>query len=182
MTLATNYGRSYWRHVEHTAATHPDKSAFEIFIESTIPRETVDLVIRDIDGKVRKVVAGRTETDRFVNATIVMLDKERDRIKQAASDDIDELFVNAFDDREAAVEAYADWFFEWKRSYIVLKETLTSAANRSIEAGKYETLSEAVEHDVKDYFIRHYQAQVLKPDLRDRKISAGLESTVPPRP
>ena len=178
VTLATNYGRSYWRHLEHTAATHPDKSVFDIVVQSALPQETVDLVIRDFDGKVRKVVAGRSDTDRFVNETIIMLDKERDRITDAASRDIDEIFENAFADRDVAVESYADWFFEWKRSYIVLKETLTSAANRAIEAGEYETLSEAVERDVKEYFMRHYQAQVLKPKQRDRKISAGLEASV----
>ena len=33
-------------------------------------------------------------------------------------------FALAFQDREQAISAYADWFFEWKRSYVVLKETI----------------------------------------------------------
>jgi len=175
LTLATTYGRSYLRHLDHTAATHPDSSVFEIFVKSALPQDTIDLVIRDVDGKVRKVVANQSDADRFVNDTILMLDEERDRIKQAANSDIDEIFETAFADRDGAIEKYADWFFEWKRSYIILKETLTSAANRALQAGEYESLSEAVERDVKDYFLRHYKAQVLKPELRDQKISAGLE-------
>ncbi len=175
LTLATTYGRSYLRHLDHTAASHPDSSVFEVFVKSALSQETIDLVIRDVDGKVRKVVANQSDADRFVNTTILMLDEERDRIKQAANADVDEIFDGAFADRDEAIESYADWFFEWKRSYIVLTETLTSAANRALQAGEYESLSEAVERDVKDYFLRHYKAQVLKPELRDQKISVGLE-------
>src|SRR5690606_12967355 len=72
----------------------------------------------------------------------------------------------------------ADWFFEWKRSYIVMKEAFSSVASRLVQAGEYENLSEAVERDLKDYFMRHYQAQVLKPELRDQVITAGLERSV----
>ena len=117
----------------------------------------------------RRVAAGKSQTGKFVNETIAMLDDERDRIKQAAARDIDRVFENAFSDKEQVLEAYADWFFEWKRYYIVLKETLTSAATRFVQTGEYESLSEAVERDLKDYFMRHYKAQVLKPELRDQQ-------------
>ena len=177
-SLGSTFWRSYQRHLDYTAATHPDRSIFEIFIAPSLPKDAVDLVVRDVDGKMRRVVASKSDTDNFVNDTILMLDDERDRIKRAADADIDQLFANAFADKEQAVEAYADWFFEWKRSYIVLKESLTSAATRFVEAGEYESLSEAVERDLKDYFMRHYKDQVLKPDVRDEKISKGLETLV----
>ena len=61
---------------------------------------------------------------------------------------------------------------------MVLKETLTSTINRMIEAGKYESLNEAVEADVKDYFLRNYKEQVLKPELRDQTITKGVEQAV----
>ena len=177
-TLGTNYWRSYQRHAEHSQAAHEDRSFIDILLKPQFGADRVDLVIRDVDGKIRQVVASQRETDRFVNDTILMLDDERDRIKSAANADIDEIFDNAFADKQESVEAYADWFFEWKRSYIVLKETMTSAANRFIQAGEYESLSEAVENDVQDYFMRHYQDQVLKPELRDQKISRGLDQSV----
>ena len=85
-----------------------------------------------------KVVASKSEADKFVNDTILMLDEERARIKQAAHEDLDRSFALAFQDREQAISAYADWFFEWKRSYVVLKETVVSAITRFFEAGKYE--------------------------------------------
>ncbi len=177
-SLGTTFWKSYQRHLDYTVATHPDRSLFEVLVGPSLPEDAVDLVVKDIDGKIRRVAASKSETDTFVNETILMLDDERDRIKQAAGADIDRLFETAFSDREQVIDAYADWFFEWKRSYIVLKESLTSAAMRFVEAGEYESLSEAVERDLQDYFMRHYMDQVLKPDLRDAKITDGLEVLV----
>ena len=93
-------------------------------------------------------------------------------------EDLDRTFAIAFQDREAAISAYADWFFEWKRSYVVLKETISSAITRIFETGKYESLNEAIEADVKDYFLRNYKEQVLKPELRDETITKGVEQAV----
>ena len=135
-------------------------------------------MVKDVDGTLHKVVASKSEADKFVNDTILMLDDERARIKQAAHEDIDRAFALAFQDREQAISNYADWFFEWKRSYVVLKESLTSAITRFFEAGKYESLTEAIEADVKDYFLRNYKEQVLKPEVRDQTISQGVEQAV----
>ena len=54
---------------------------------------------------------------------------------------------------------------------MVLKETISSAITRFFEVGKYESLNEAIEADVKDYFLRNYKEQVLKPELRDQTIT-----------
>jgi hypothetical protein len=178
VSLGSTFWRSWQRHQDYSVSAHPDNSIFDIFVKSSLPEDAVDLVVRDVDGKLRRVVAAKSETDKFVNETIVMLDDERDRIKLAAGADIDRTFENAFADKEQVLEAYADWFFEWKRSYIVLKETLTSAAARFVQTGEYESLSEAVERDLKDYFMRHYKDQVLKPEVRDQKITKGLETLV----
>jgi len=60
----------------------------------------------------------------------------------------------------------------------VLKESLISAISRVFEAGEYESLSEAIEADVKDYFLKNYKEQVLKPELRDQIITQGVEQAV----
>jgi hypothetical protein len=167
VSLGTTFYRSYDRHLDHTAAVHPDKSVFDIFFgDKSLPPDAVDLVIRDVDGSLRKVIASKSEADQFVNDTILMLDEERARIKQAAHEDLDRAFAIAF---------HADWFFEWKRSYIVLKETIASAITRFIEVGKYESVTEAIDADVKEYFLKNYKDQVLKPELRDQVITKGVE-------
>ena len=144
MSLGTTFYRCYQRHLDHTAAMHEDKSVLDIFFpDQTLPSDAVDLVVKDVDGNLHKVIASKSETDEFVNGTILMLDEERARIKQAVHEDLDRTFALAFQDRDEAINSYADWFFEWKRSYVVLKESLTSTINRMIEAGKYELLNEA---------------------------------------
>ena len=179
VSLGTTFYRSYQRHLDHTAPVHADNSILDIFFgDKSLPPDAVDLVIRDVDGSLHRVVASKSEADRFVNDTILMLDEERARIKQAAHEDIDRSFALAFQDREAAISSYADWYFEWKRSYVVLKETISSAITRFFEVGKYESLNEAIEADVKDYFLANYNDQVLKPELRDQTITKGVEQAV----
>src|SRR5680860_853994 len=155
LSLGTTFYRSYYRHLDHTAAIHADKSMFDIFFgDRTLPPDAVDLVVKDVDGTLHKVVASKSEADAFVNATILMLDDERARIKEAAHQDLDRSFALAFKDREQTIDSYADWFFAWKRSYVVLKETISSAVTRFFETGKYESVTEAIEADVKEYFLR----------------------------
>jgi phosphoglycolate phosphatase-like HAD superfamily hydrolase len=176
VSLGTTFYRSYYRHLDHTAAVHPDKSVFDVFFgDKTLPPDAVDLIIKDVDGTLRKVVASKFEADKFVNDTILMLDEERARIKQAAHEDLDRSFALAFQDREQAISGYADWFFEWKRSYVVLKETISSAIARFLEVGKYESVTEAIDADVREYFLKNYKDQVLKPELRDQTITKGVE-------
>ena len=179
LSLGTTFYRSYMRHADHTAAVHPDGSVFDIFTPTrTLPPDAVDLVVKDVDGKLHRVLVSRSETDTFINETILMLDDERARIKEAVHQDIDRTFALAFQDRDETIEAYADWFFAWKRSYIVLKETISSAISRVLETGKYESLGEAIEADVKEYFLKNYTEQVLKPELRDETITKGVEQAV----
>ncbi|MGH6735863.1 MAG: hypothetical protein ACRECX_07250 [Methyloceanibacter sp.] len=179
LSLGTTFYRSYYRHLDHTASVHADKSVFDIFFPSkTLPPDAVDLVVKDVDGTLHKVIASKSEADKFVNDTILMLDEERARIKQAAHQDLDRSFALAFQDREQAISAYADWFFAWKRSYVVLKETVSSAVSRFLETGKYESVTEAIEADVREYFLRNYKEQVLKPELRDETITKGVEQAV----
>ena len=179
LSLGTTFYRSYQSHLDHTGPVHADKSILDIFFgDQSLPPDAVDLVVKDVDGSLHRVVASKSETDGFVNDTILMLDDERARIKQAAHEDLDRSFALAFQDRAPSIGAYADWFFEWKRSYVVLKESITSAITRFFEVGKYQSLTEAVEADVEDYFLTNYKEQVLKPELRDPVITQGVEQAV----
>jgi hypothetical protein len=132
-------------------------------------------VYRDINGRVHKVVAATSAIDHFVNKNLIALDDDRERIIKRLQADMDRVFARAFEDREKAVNDYADWFFEWKRSYVILKEAIKSTAANLVKLGKYESVKEAVEHDIKDYFYKNYKSRVLKPEMRDRIITASIE-------
>ncbi len=179
LSLGTTFWRSYQRQLDHSAAVHADNSVLDILFGALdLPADQVDLVIKDVDGRLHKVVASKSETHKFVNDTILMLDDERARIKLSAHDDLDRAFAAAFQDREQSISSYADWFFEWKRSYVVLKESLSAAVTHFFQAGEYQSLNEAIEADVKDYFLQNYKEQVLKPELRDQVIGQGVEQAV----
>ena len=51
VSLGTTFYRSYYRHLDHTAPVHADKSVFDIFFgDKSLPPDAVDLVIKDVDG------------------------------------------------------------------------------------------------------------------------------------
>ena len=78
LSLGTTFYRSYQRHLDHSAAVHTDNSVLDIFFgDQSLPPDAVDLIVKDVDGKLHKVVASKSETDKFVNDTILMLDDER---------------------------------------------------------------------------------------------------------
>ncbi len=181
LSIGTNYYRSYQRHVEYTRATHLDKSYLEVLLGRAGPALSsgeTKFVYRDINGKLHRVVAASSAMDRFVNDTLVKLDEARERILRRVDQDMDRIFQRAFADRDEVVDKYADWFFEWKRSYVILKEAIASSAGRLLKTGEYESLREAVERDVKDYFMKNYNERVLKPEIRDRVIATGMEAVV----
>lgn len=179
MSIGVTFWRSYQRYLAHTASVHGDHSILSIlFPDQSIPPDAVDLVVKDVNGKVHRLVASKSKTDQFVNQTLLRLDQQRDEIKKQANSDIDHAFNVAFQDRKQSINNYADWFFAWKRSYIVLKQTIMSAITRAFQAGKYQTLNEAIQSDVQDYFLQNYKEQVLKPELRDPVIAQGVEEAV----
>src|SRR5262249_24462283 len=73
VSLGTTFYRSYYRHLDQTAAVHPDKSVLDIFFpDRSLPPDAVDLIVKDVNGSLHKVVASKSEADRFVNDTILM--------------------------------------------------------------------------------------------------------------
>ncbi|MEM8877879.1 MAG: hypothetical protein AAGD23_08395 [Pseudomonadota bacterium] len=175
-TVGTTFFVSLNRHLEHSRIAHPDGTVARVLNAVSVPQRDLGLVYRDMDGTVRRVLVERDAADRFVNAALQRLEDQRAQALKRASEDVTRIFATAFADRDAAIEAYADWFFAWKRSYVLLSEAMASTATRLVEVGEVEPLHIAVSRDLKDYFLRHYTEQVLKPALRDSVISAGFES------
>ena len=67
-SLGSTFWRSYQRHQDYTTAAHKDQSVFDVIIgRSSLPEDAIDLVVRDFDGKLRRVAAAKSETDKFVN-------------------------------------------------------------------------------------------------------------------
>lgn len=174
ITLGTTWWLGLERDRLFTRPVQSDGSEARIGTDAAIS-ETVTILARDGEGRLVRRIAERQDADRYVNEAIARLDAARDAAKAQARAEIDTLFALAFADRDAAIDDYADWFFAWKRPYVVLKEAVVSVVAHIAETGEYEPLATAVERDLQTYFIRHYSERVLKPDFRDPMISAGFE-------
>jgi hypothetical protein len=175
VAIGTNWWTSFKRDLVFGRAVQPDGTAVAIDTGQPL-EETVTILLRDGDGTLRRLIVERTAADRFVNETLRLLDRERERQRTLAAAEVTALLAEAFADADQAVERHADWFFSWKRSYVVLKEAAVSAATRLLAPGDYEPLGVAVERDLQDYFMRHYLEQVLQPELRQPVIARSFEA------
>ena len=174
-SFGTTFVTSLMRHLEYSRSVHPDGTVARVLGAVSGPQRDVGLVYRSEDGKVLRMLVERDAADRFVNDNIARIETARVSAKAEASKDLERMFAQGFSDADAAIETYADWFYAWKRSYVLLKEAVVSTVSHLSEIGEVEPLSVAVERDIKAYFLRHYSEQVLKPQMRDSVIASGME-------
>ena len=135
----------------------------------------VELVLRQVDGNLVRVIAAKGAADELINGALIALDKARRNAKDEARLGVDQLFERAFANRKDDLEAYADWFFAWGQSWRLLYEAVTGALQETARLAFSQTqVSDAARHSVEDYLLRHYQEFVLKPALRDPMIVEGV--------
>lgn len=178
LSLGMNYYHGFKRDLEYTKSRHIDRTAFEVFQTSLIAKDKVELVIRNFNGELERRAASKSQLAAYIKGHASELDQAQKAQNEETSIKLATLFEKAFEDKGEAIEKYADWFFEWKRPYIILKEAISSTTTRLIKLGEYESLRTAVERDMSDYFMKNYKAQVLKPEQRDAIIVEGLEQIV----
>ncbi len=176
VAILSNYWRGYQRDLSYRQAYHIDKTAVQFFQDSLLSKDKVELIIRNYDGQLEKRFASNSQLTAYIKARASELETAKQQSLTQMQTELEALFETAFADRQEAVENYADWFFEWKRPYVILKEAISSTTSRMIKLGEYESLRTAVERDMKDYFMRHYKEQVLKPEERDAIIVKGIET------
>jgi hypothetical protein len=100
----------------HRAPVHPDQSAVRTHVVPVVTTPKT-LIYRDRNGTLYRLLADETEVDRFVDDTLIYLDSERSKIKADTQRKIDELLENTFSDSQDSIARYADWYFEWGRSW-----------------------------------------------------------------
>ncbi len=176
ISMAMNFWHGYQRDLDYAKTRHIDKSALEIFQSSTISKDRIELVIRNFNGELEKRAASHSQLSRYIKQSAADLDQARNASDEMINLKLEQLFSKSFEGKEQHIAKYADWFFEWKRPYIILKEAISSTTSRLVKLGEYESLRTAVERDMSDYFMRHYKEQVLKPEQRDAMIVAGIET------
>jgi hypothetical protein len=131
------------------------------------------LIFQDVNGSLHRILVDETELNRFVNDTLIYLDAEREKIKAETQRQVDELLKTAFSDGQACIARYADWYFQWGRSLSFLKEGLVGGME-GLSISNAQTVSESAQNALESYLIRNYERYVLKPELRNPVIEAGV--------
>ncbi len=175
--IGTGQYKSWLRDAEYSLAVHKDESTLTTGVQRALGADEVELFVRTERDEIQRMVADREELAAFVEGQLANLKQNRANAKKAASNDAELVMRLTFADADARVEKYADWFYEWKRSYILLKETVLSSAHRTVSSGS-ETWREAVERDISDYFMRHFTEQVLQPERREPLVEDGVRNTL----
>lgn len=175
--MGTSLFRSWQRDADYSLSTHDDQSTLSTGVVPQLGPDQVELFVRNERDAIQRLVADREELSAFVESQLAELKLNRAAAKSAASSDAELVMRLTFADKEGRVDRYADWFYEWKRSYVLLKETVLSSAHRTVSSGT-ETWSEAVERDIADYFMRHFTDQVLQPERREPLVRDGVRNVL----
>ncbi|MGH1482556.1 MAG: hypothetical protein ACRBM6_28220 [Geminicoccales bacterium] len=177
VSMVISLFHSWKRDADYSQASHEDQSTLTTNIRPELGPDDVELFIRNERDSIQRLIADREELATFVESQLAQLKLNRAAAKSAASEDAKLVMRLTFADKEARIERYADWFYEWKRSYVLLKETVLSSAHRTVSSGT-ETWREAVERDIADYFMRHFTDQVLQPERREPLVRDGFRNTL----
>ena len=156
----------------HRAPVHRDDSVIRTGVAKQYKASAV-IVYRKVDGTLHRLLADESGVNNFVNQARILLDKENLRIKVNTADRIAALLVKAFDDREPSIAAYADWYFDWRRSWALLREASVGGA-KGFAPNNVQGVVEASSNQVEAYLLRKYQRVVLKPEFRNHVIEAGI--------
>ena len=160
----------------HRTAVHRDDSVIRTGVTANF-KTPITLYYREVDGSLSLLLTDEGEINRFVNENLLFLDDEREKIRAHTLGRIETLLADAFGDRQASISCYADWYFEWGRSWAVLKEA-SFGGLKAIGPNNVQGIFEASHNEVESYLIRNYQRFVLRPKSRNPIIEAGISQII----
>jgi hypothetical protein len=160
------------RRALHRAPVHRDRTAVQTGVAATLKTQII-FVYRDINGVVHQVLADESDANKFVNDTLIYLDSECSSIKVEIQRQITALLETAFSDRQHAINQFADWYFAWGQSWRLLGVALVGGANGA-RINDVQGILEGSRNEIEAYLVQNYQRLVLKPELRNPTIDAGI--------
>ncbi len=136
----------------------------------------IELTLTDDEGRVVRVAAQRTALTNLEREMMFFLKRKEETAAIAFRQDIKSAFDQGFADSEASLQAYADWFFAWERSWVMMKEAIVAGGSEALNIFSPSKIWEAVSARVQGYLMQNYQLRVLRPEERNPKIQRGLEA------
>lgn len=139
--------------------------------------DEIELQFKTGDGQAWAAYVGKREASIFLQSTLRYVDDRRERTKAKIVSDIDKVFEKAFADRDAAVDAFADWYFGFFTSGILAGKGLWGGVTelRSLDL---DAIKAAVLIAVKDAIRTEYLNEVMKPEIRDPVIQDGVRRAI----
>lgn len=136
----------------------------------------VELTLADEQGRIIRVAAKRSALSSFQKEMLLFLLRMETDAKQRFGQEVAALFNAAFADSDADLDAYADWFFAWQRSWILMKEAILAGGSELLNLLSPAKIWEAVTARTRGYLMENYESRVLQPERRNRLIQQGLEA------
>ncbi|MCB1994176.1 MAG: hypothetical protein KDG49_22205, partial [Geminicoccaceae bacterium] len=175
-------GRGEAERREHAAPVHRDATTIEVNaslapdpadpapLADDVARESeVALVFRGGSGEAFRAYIDRDQTNIFLQGTLAFLDERRKIAHSEVERGLEQVFSEAFADKEGAIEAFADWFYGWGESWKFLFQAAKGAASELLSFDK-DVVMEQARVAMEKHLLTHYESIVLKPEIRDPKI------------
>ena len=150
---------------DEAAVVHRDKSQFTTGVSSQVPPNVV-IVFRNEDGRRIRVLADAADYSAFATATFERLEAARDATSAAIEHAVAEEFMPVEAAAHGRVPLYADWYFAWSTTYLLLYEAAKSTLQHALEP-RMLSLQASVAADIGAYIRRHYEERVLEPEIND---------------
>lgn len=126
------------------------------------------------DGRTFLAYVKREDASVFLQGNIAYLQERRARAIEDLERELDLLFAEVFSDKNAAVDAYADWFFQWGQTWRILFEASLGGVSE-LTQGNIDLVLARMRRETELYLISGYSEHVLRPDERDPAIQAGVQ-------
>lgn len=136
----------------------------------------IELTLTDDEGRIVRVAAQRAALSNLEREMMFFLKRKEETAAIMFRQDVKTAFDAGFADSETALQSYADWFFEWGRSWALMKEAIVAGGSEAFNIFSPSKIWEAVSARVQGYLMDNYQMRVLRPEERNPKIQRGLEA------
>lgn len=173
LILTVGFGRSMLdsllTHMWESTSAHIDRSSFATGVAPEVARDQVMLVWTSENGERRRALADQEAYSTFIRRAFDKLEARRSAARPAIADAIAARLEPIEAAAQARIEHYADWYFAWPTTYRLLYEAGKSGLRHAL-APRLISLEDAVTADVGAYLRRHYEEQVLEPEVTDAKL------------
>ena len=178
--LGLMFGRQWYDSIlaqfDYNKVVHPDESVIKTGVRSQVNPQ-VALVYTTKDGKKVRVIADAQAYSTFVNQQVANLEDSKNQLLKETQLFLHAELLKVFESAQKRITRFADWYFAYPTTYIILWEATTSAT-RHVFSAEVTSLSEAVSIDVEKYLHKHYEEIVMRPEITDPQIRAAYKTAL----